>query len=283
MNRSFGYLMIFQEAYTQYTHHDKDNLVTCHLSKNPRNLQRHRTPGNLRVVRWEWCACAPCCVPNCGFTSFWNWFFAQCWLEVCHSSWTFSLAGPSSALPCHAHSPSVWSKARIRFKQSNLKDPDLLQLTESLLRNEHLNGTTFQWTQRLSGKSRKSYSFFSFYLLSPCVDLLFIYQKWHCGNTNSCTFFGKQQKQLHHLSRLASNIRMQHLQAEAVACSLSFCNFSAPRNVMSTSKILNKNQQKMLGLDFAEVGCTNLCLKIQHFERISFTNIDGLHRKMNIY
>ena len=123
------------------------------------------------------------------------------------------------------------------FQAVKLKDPDLLQLTESLLRNEHLNGTTFQW---LSGKSRKSYSFFSFYLLSPFVDLLFIYQKWHCGNTNSCTFFGKQQKQLHHLSRLASNIRMQHLQAEVVACSLSFCNVSAPRNVMPTSKILNK-------------------------------------------
>jgi len=125
--------------------------------------------------------------------------------------------------------------------------------------------------KRLSGKSRKSYSFFSFYLLSPFVDLLYIYQKWHCGNTNSCTFFGKQQKQLHHLSRLASNIRMQHLQAEAVAFSLSFCNFSAPRNVMPTSKILNKKAtqhhanlhvEKMLGLDFAEVGCTNLCLKI---------------------
>ena len=144
------------------------------------------------------------------------------------------------------------------FQAVKLKDPDLLQLTESLLRNEHLNGTIFQWT-------------FSFYLLSPFVDLLFIYQKWHCGNTNSCTFFGKQQKQLHHLSRLASNIRMQHLQAEAVAFSLSLCNFSAPRNVMSTSKILNKKStqhhanlhvEQMMGLDFAEVGCTNLCLKI---------------------
>lgn len=56
--------------------------------------------------------------------------------------------------------------------------------------------------------------------------------------------------------------------------SVSFCNFSAPRNVMSTestSKILHKKAtqhhanlhvEKMLGLDFAEVGCTNLCLKI---------------------
>ena len=133
------------------------------------------------------------------------------------------------------------------FQAVKLKDPDLLQLTESLLRNEHLNGTTFQWTQSKGSleNPENPIHFFSFYLLSPFVDLLYIYQKWHCGNTNSCTFFGKRQKQLQHLSRLASNIRMQHLQAEAV--SLSFCNFSAPRNVMPTSKIMNKKSTKNAG------------------------------------